>query len=89
MRRLAESRQQLGTDPVGWLVGNTRPRDSTNAWVSRTGGSVAEKKGVAYCFLMFAQSGMDDTHIEENLARVGDLVELSKGIVEFIVVITT
>lgn len=38
---------------------------------------------------MLAQSGMDDTHIEENLARVGDLVELSKGIVEFIVVITT
>lgn len=47
------------------------------------------RKGAAYCFLMLAQSGMDDTHVEENLARVGDLVKLSKGIVEFIVVITT
>lgn len=63
--------------------------DSTNTRVSRTDRSVAGKKGVAYCFLMLAQSGMDDTHVEKNLARVGDLVELSEGVVELIVVVTT
>ena len=38
---------------------------------------------------MLAQSGVDDAHVEENLARVGDFVELAKSIVELIVVIAT
>jgi hypothetical protein len=36
---------------------------------------------------MLAQCGVDDTHVEEDLARVGDLFELAEGIVELIVVV--
>ena len=32
---------------------------------------------------------MDDAHVEENLAGVGDLVKLSQSILELVVVIAT
>jgi hypothetical protein len=38
---------------------------------------------------MLAQCGVDNAHIEENLARIADFVEFAKSIVEFIVVITS
>lgn len=44
---------------------------------------------MTYCFLMLAQSGVDDAHVEQNLARVGDFVEFAKSIVELIVVVPT
>ena len=36
---------------------------------------------------MFAESGVDDAHVEENLARVADLIELAERIVELVVVV--
>lgn len=38
---------------------------------------------------MFAQRSMNDTHIEENLAGVANLVEFAQCIVEFIVVVAS
>lgn len=38
---------------------------------------------------MFTKSGMDDTHVKEDLASVRDLVELADCIFELIVVITS
>lgn len=42
----------------------------------------------AYSFLMFAQGGMDDAHIEENLGRIRDIVKFLQRLLEFIVVVT-
>lgn len=36
---------------------------------------------------MLAESGVDDSHVEEDLAGVGDLVEFADGIFELVVVI--
>jgi hypothetical protein len=36
---------------------------------------------------MFAEGGVDDTAVEEDLGRVGDGVEVFQGLVEFIVVV--
>ncbi len=36
---------------------------------------------------MLAKRRVDDAHVEQNLARIGDLVEFAKRIVEFIVVV--
>lgn len=41
----------------------------------------------AYSFLMLAKRRVDDAHVEQNLARIGDLVEFAKRVVEFIVVV--
>lgn len=38
---------------------------------------------------MLAERGVDNTHVEENLARVSDLVELVDCLFELIVVITS
>ena len=38
---------------------------------------------------MLAQCGVDNAHVEENLARIADFVEFAKSIVELIVVITS
>lgn len=46
-------------------------------------------QGTTYSFLMLAQCGVDNAHVEENLARIADLVKFAKSIVELIVVITS
>jgi hypothetical protein len=38
-------------------------------------------------FLVLSECRVDDTHVEENLGRVSNLVELAQGDVEFIVVV--
>lgn len=38
---------------------------------------------------MLAQSGVDDAHVEEDLAGIANLVELGKSFVEFVVVVAT
>lgn len=40
-----------------------------------------------YSSFMLAQRSMNDTHVEENLAGVANLVEFTESIVEFIVVV--
>lgn len=40
-----------------------------------------------YRLLVLAESGVDDAHVEEDLARVADLVELAERIIELIVVV--
>lgn len=45
--------------------------------------------GNTYSFLVFAQSGVDDTHVEEDLAGVTDLVKLLESIIELVVVVVT
>jgi hypothetical protein len=39
--------------------------------------------------LVLAESSMDDAHVEEDLAGVGDLVKLSQSIFELVVVVAT
>ena len=36
---------------------------------------------------MLAESGMDDAHVEENLRRIGNLLELLQCLVELIIVV--
>jgi len=48
--------------------------------VRRTGES-------AYSFLVFAESGMDDTHVEEDFRGIGNVLELFQGLVELVVVV--
>ncbi|KAK1241789.1 hypothetical protein MKX07_007612 [Trichoderma sp. CBMAI-0711] len=45
--------------------------------------------GTTHSFLVLAQSGVDDTHVEENLACIANLVELSKSFVKLIIVVAT
>ena len=44
---------------------------------------------VTYSSFMFAQRSMNDTHVEQNLAGVANLVEFVESIVEFIVVVAS
>jgi hypothetical protein len=37
---------------------------------------------------MFTQGSVDDAHVEKNLGRVRDLLEILQGFVELIVVVT-
>lgn len=46
-------------------------------------------QGTTHSFLMLAQCGVDNAHVEKNLARIADFVEFAKSIVELIVVITS
>lgn len=54
-----------------------------------------EKRGrgrrfpMTYSFLMLAESSINDTNVEENLAGLGNLLEFEDSIIKFIVVITT
>lgn len=36
---------------------------------------------------MLAQRGVDDAHVEENLARIANLVELGKSFVKLVIVV--
>ena len=40
-----------------------------------------------YSFLMFTERGVDDTHVEKDLGRVRDVVELLQRLLKFVVVI--
>ena len=40
-----------------------------------------------YSFLMFTERSVDDTHVEKDLGRVGDVVELLQRFLKFVVVI--
>lgn len=42
-----------------------------------------------YSFLVLPKCGMDNTHVEQNLACVANLSKLVEGLFEFIVVVTT
>lgn len=42
-----------------------------------------------YRFLVLSEGGVDDTHVEQYLAGVGDFLELGEGVVELVVVITS
>ena len=42
---------------------------------------------MAYSFLVLAEGSMNNAHVEEDLARVGNLVELGNSIVELIVIV--
>lgn len=44
---------------------------------------------LTYSLLMLAERGVDDTHVEQDLARVCDLVKLAEGIVELVVVVAS
>ena len=50
-------------------------------------GVVNPESRATYSFLVLAECGVDDTHIEEDLAGVADLVEFIEGVVEFVVVV--
>ena len=40
-----------------------------------------------YSFLMFTERGVDDTHVEKDLGRLRDVVELLQRLLKFVVVI--
>jgi hypothetical protein len=45
--------------------------------------------GPTYSSFMLAQRGMNNAHIKQDLARVGNFVEFVECIVEFIVVVAS
>lgn len=45
--------------------------------------------GTTYSFLVLTKGGMNDAHVEKDLARVGNLVEFGDGIVKLIVVVAS
>lgn len=42
-----------------------------------------------YSLLVLPQRGVDDAHVEQDLARIGNLVKLAEGIVELVVVVAS
>lgn len=84
LTRLVGNTQQPGTGLIGLLVGSSQPK--IGKWASQSF-AITAKKRHTYCFLVLAQGSVDDTHVEQNLGGVGNLLEVPQCLVEFIVVI--
>lgn len=80
MIRLAGSRRWQGICPTRQRVDSTRP-------AQRLVGSFRQSRTVTYRLVMLTERRIDHSAVEQNLRRVGDLVEMPQRLLEVLIVV--